>query len=52
MTREGETGRFARRMLSIHRNNYLILLSTSVNLPTDALNVFFFASLDIRAESL
>ena len=49
MAREGGTGRFARRMLSIHTYN---LSSTSVNLPTDALNVFFFASSDIRAERL
>ena len=49
MARKGGTGRFTRRMLSIHRCN---LSSTSVNLPTDALNVFFFASSDIRAERL
>ena len=49
MARKGGTGRFTRRMLAIHRYN---LSSTSVNLLTDALNVFFFASSDIRAERL
>ena len=49
MASEGRTGRFTRPMISIHMYN---LSSTSVNLPTNALNVFFFASSDIRAERL
>ena len=49
MAREGGTGSFARRMLAIHRYN---LSSTSVNLLTDTLNVFFFASSDIKEERL
>ena len=49
MAREGGTGRFAQCMLSIHRYN---LSSTSVKPPTGTLNVFFFASSDIRTERL
>ena len=49
MASEGETGKFAQRILSIQKNNFS---SSSVNLSTDARNFFFFVTSNIRAERL